>query len=238
MVGLARLLIRTFFRQVQVEHGARLHSDRPTVLVANHRNGLVDGLLLMAALGRYPRFLGKSTLFHNPLLWPFLKLGGVVPIYRAADGATMTRNTATFSVSNRLLARGGMVAIFPEGISHDEPALQPLRTGAARIALGAATSGVPDVETVAVALVYDEKQTFRSRALVRVGDPQPTDRWRAAGAGAGSDDRQAVRLLTEDLAARLRAVGPDYASWAEAEMLGDIADIVARPCTEDRKSVV
>lgn len=143
MVGLARLLIRTFFRQVEVEDGARLRSDRPTVLVANHRNGLVDGLLLMAALGRCPRFLGKSTLFHNPLLWPFLKLGGVVPIYRAADGATMTRNSATFSVSNRLLARGGMVAIFPEGISHDEPALQPLRTGAARIALGAATNGVP-----------------------------------------------------------------------------------------------
>ncbi|HEX3981943.1 MAG TPA: 1-acyl-sn-glycerol-3-phosphate acyltransferase, partial [Acidimicrobiales bacterium] len=76
----ARGLVRTFFRRVEVVHGARVESGRPAVLVAGHRNGLVDGLVLMAALGRYPRFLGKSTLFHNPLLWPFLTLAGVVPV--------------------------------------------------------------------------------------------------------------------------------------------------------------
>jgi glycerol-3-phosphate O-acyltransferase/dihydroxyacetone phosphate acyltransferase len=81
MVGLARLLVHIFFRRVEVEHGERIGTDQPTVVVINHRNGLVDGLLLMAALGRYPRFLGKSTLFHNPLLWPFLKLAGVIPVY-------------------------------------------------------------------------------------------------------------------------------------------------------------
>ncbi len=74
---------------------------------------------------------------------------------------------------------GGMVAIFPEGISHDEPSLQPLRTGAARIALSAAAAGVADVETVAVTLIYDDKQRFRSRALVRVGAPSPTLPWLA-----------------------------------------------------------
>ena len=32
---------------------------------------------------------------------------------------------------------GGMVLIFPEGKSHSEPALAPLKTGVARIALEA-----------------------------------------------------------------------------------------------------
>ena len=67
MVGLARVLVHVFFRRVQVEHAERLEGGRPTVLVVNHGNGLVDGVLLIAALGRYPRFLGKSTLFHLPL---------------------------------------------------------------------------------------------------------------------------------------------------------------------------
>jgi hypothetical protein len=42
------------------------------------------------------------------------------------------------------------------------------------------------------------------------------------------DDHGAVRSLTDDLAARLRRLVPDYSSWAEADALADIADIVAR----------
>ncbi len=228
MGGLARLLVRAFFRGVEVEHGERLGSGRPTVLVADHRNGLVDGLLLMAALDRYPRFLGKSTLFRNPLLWPFLKLGGVVPIYRTQDGGSPEGNRRAFARCHRLLRAGGMVAIFPEGISHDEPTLQPLRTGAARITLSAAASGVADVDTVAVTLVYDDKQRFRSRALVRVGVPSSTRPWAEAYC---RDEQGAVRSLTDDLAGRLRRDGSEYASWAEASMLAAVADVVVRPTT-------
>ena len=225
MAGLARVLIRAFFRHVQVEHGERLEAGRPTVLVAGHRNGLVDALVLMATLGPYPRFLGKSTLFRIPVLWPFLKLGGVVPVHRAQDGGSTAGNAGAFTFSNRLLARGRTVAIFPEGISHDLPALQPLRTGAARVALRASHDGVPGVVTVAVGLVYDERQRFRSRALVRVGEPQSTDCWMDA---YRRDDRGAVRSLTDDLAERLRRVQPDLPSWAETERLADMAEILAR----------
>src|SRR5687767_12513645 len=35
----------------------------------------------------------------------------------------------------KLLAKGGTIAICPEGVSHDEPGLRPIKTGAARIAL-------------------------------------------------------------------------------------------------------
>ncbi len=161
------------------------------MLVANHRNGLVDGLLLMAALPRFPRFLGKSTLFRIPVLWPFLKLAGVVPVYRAQDGAPTARNRQAFAHAGRLLATGGLLALFPEGISHDWPALQPLRTGAARIALAAAGQGAAGVSTVAVALVYDDKQRFRSQALVKVGRPEPVDGW-LAPTGSTSERRCAA----------------------------------------------
>ncbi len=227
MLRLARLLVRVFFRQVQVEHGRRLRPGVPTVLVADHRNGLVDGLVLMAALDRFPRFLGKSTLFANPLLWPFLTLAGVVPVYRPADGGPTSRNVESFGAAARLLGQGGLVAIFPEGISHDEPGLQPLRTGAARIALGAVGDGVTGVETVAVSLLYDEKQRFRSRVLVRVGCPQPVE----AGPRtqlSSDDNRAAVRLLTDDLAARLRSLGPAVIDSAEADLVTECAEVAAR----------
>src|SRR5580704_11052351 len=153
MKGLARLLVHVFFRRIELQNGGRLPATGPVVLVANHLNGLVDGLLLMATLGRYPRFLGKSTLFRILPLWPFLKLAGVIPVHRAVDGAAGDQNASAFSTCRKILARQGLVAIFPEGISHNEPSLQPLRTGAARIALEAGIDGgVPGVVTVAVGL--------------------------------------------------------------------------------------
>jgi 1-acyl-sn-glycerol-3-phosphate acyltransferase len=73
MTWLASLLTHVFFRHVEVEGTDNLPRHGPLVVIANHSNGLVDGLLLMTALRRYPRFLGKSTLFRILPLRPFLK---------------------------------------------------------------------------------------------------------------------------------------------------------------------
>jgi glycerol-3-phosphate O-acyltransferase/dihydroxyacetone phosphate acyltransferase len=226
MRAFAQLLIRVFFRRVEVEGAAGLPATAPVLVVANHNNGLVDGLLLMSALGRYPRFLGKSTLFRIPLLWPFLKLAGVVPVYRAKEGGTAEKNAPALRMSRRLLAGGGVVAIFPEGISHNEPSLQPLRTGAARIALGAAEEGTSGLAIVPVGLVYDHKARFRSRALVRIGPAIEVDNWIERLA---ADAPATVRELTGAIDSELRLVSPSYESWQQALVLGRLAAIAARP---------
>jgi 1-acyl-sn-glycerol-3-phosphate acyltransferase len=238
MRGLARLLVRVFFRRVEVAGSDLLPERGPVVVVANHTNGLVDGLLLIALLDRYPRFLGKATLFEILPLKPFLKLAGVVPVHRVADRASGTEladaagNDRAFARCRQLLAEGGVVAIFPEGISHDEAQLQPLRTGAARIALGAAfDAGVEDVVVVPVGLAYDAKARFRSRALLTIGSPF------AAGvdpAAYREDPRAATRDLTEHIATELRNVGPDYDTVAQAELLARVADVAALVPAEGR----
>jgi len=226
MGALGRLLVRVFFREIEVDGGHQILPGAPTVLVANHLNGLVDGLLLMATLRRYPRFLGKSTLFRIAPLWPFLKLAGVVPVYRAKDGVGTDRNEMAFRTCRRLLCRGGLVALFPEGISHDEPDLQPLKTGAARIALGAAVDDGTDGTVVQpVGIVYDDKARFRSVALVRVGPPIAISEWEAS---YRADDHGAVRDLTAEIATRLRALSPSYASWEMARAYAKMAEVITR----------
>jgi glycerol-3-phosphate O-acyltransferase/dihydroxyacetone phosphate acyltransferase len=238
MSSLARTLVRVFFSELEVTGASSVPADGPVLVVANHHNGLVDGLVLMAALPRYPRFLGKSTLWRVLPLRPFLALAGAVPVHRAADhdleraglpaGTPATgpagSNDDAFAVCRSLLAAGGLVAVFPEGVSHDEPHLQSLRTGAARIALGAAgDDGVTGVAVVAAGLVYDDKAIFRSRTLVRFGPPRPVD---PAVAAWRADPPAGVRALTAQMADDLRAVAPDFATADDAARCLAVAELV------------
>jgi 1-acyl-sn-glycerol-3-phosphate acyltransferase len=230
MSRLARIMVRAFFRRLDVEGTERLPPRGPVLLTGNHTNGLVDGLVLMAVLPRYPRFLGKSTLYRIIPLVPFLHLAGVVPVYRPKDGSDTSRNEEAFRTSRALLARGGLVALFPEGISHDEGKVQPLRTGAARIALGAAADGVTDLDTVAVGLIYDDKARFRSRALVKIGLPVAVEPWVGR---YRADPMATVRALTDDLSRQLAAVAPMYESHQDELLYHRIADIVTRTQGDD-----
>jgi 1-acyl-sn-glycerol-3-phosphate acyltransferase len=249
VAALARLVVRIFFRRLEVEGGARLPAAGPLVVVANHQNGMIDALLVVAALsprGRMPRFLATHMLWRNPALRPWLELGGVIPIYRPKDvgaAADPARNAAAFARCHEQLAAGGAVALFPEGTSHSDPALAPLKTGAARIVLEAVRR-FPEIAPLVVplGLTFEAKGTFRSRALVEVGepiDPAPEIALdRAAGPALLHDapaiapapaaaSAEAVRALTARIDAGLKAVTLNYGSWEEARRIARAAELFA-----------
>jgi 1-acyl-sn-glycerol-3-phosphate acyltransferase len=215
---LARLVLAVFYRSVEIEGAEHVPASGPVLFVANHGNALVDPIVLVALLPRLPRFLAKHTLWGNPAVLPLLSLVGAIPIYRAQDGAT-SRNRETFSRCFEELAAGGAVALFPEGVSHDQPSLQPLRTGAARIALGAQESGAESVAIVPVGLTFEEKGRFRSRLLVTVGA--------AIRGSAEGDDESGVRDLTQKIEAGLRGVTLNFDSWHTARLVERAAEIYA-----------
>jgi 1-acyl-sn-glycerol-3-phosphate acyltransferase len=223
---LARLLAYVFFRRVEVEGRERIPRGVPLVVVANHHNSLVDPLLLFATLGLRPRFLAKSTLWQMPGIRQLLDLAGAVPVYRRQDeGADMAKNDETFVRCFDELAAGGVIALFPEGISHDAPRLAPLKTGAARIVLGAMRErGVATTRVLPVGLTFEQKGVFRSRVLVRVGEPIEASAWQRA---AEHDLREASRSLTAAIARALARVTLNYPSHEEASLLEQASDLFA-----------
>lgn len=218
---LCRRILSIYFRKIEVVGERRVprgDGRPPIVAVANHVNGLIDPLFMLGPLRLPARMLGKSTLWKIPVLAQILDLAGVIPVYRRQDeGADPAKNLETFARCHEELARRGTIAIFPEGISHDQPALQPLRTGVARIVLEAeARFGPLGTRIVPVGLLFEERERFRSRALVVVGEPID-----AAEESAlyPRDPVTAARLLTERVGEALESVTLNYASWDEARLV-------------------
>jgi glycerol-3-phosphate O-acyltransferase / dihydroxyacetone phosphate acyltransferase len=236
---LAGLVLRGFFRSVEIVGRERVPKDRPLLIVANHAGGFLDPVVLTRLFGRLPRFIAKSTLWRPVWVRPFLWLAGMIPVHRRQDHAGGSDNVRTFQEAERVLCAGGLVGIFPEGRTHDEAGVSRVHTGAARIALGAHAAGAPGLVVVAVGVTFDDKIALRSRVLLSVGEPIELDEVAPAlprsGAGRAAPDgtdRAAVRALTDLMAQRLRAVAPNYESVREARVLATAAEIRLRSADE------
>ena len=165
--GLASAIAHLFYR---VDHVGAPPAEGPLLLLPNHPNALLDPALVMATADRPIRFLAKSTLFQTPLK-PILRAAGAIPVFRRQDqGVDTSKNAETFAAVDAALHAGQAVCLFPEGISHSTGRLEPLRTGAARMALSAIAAGVP-VQLVPVGINPDRKTEFRSRMTVIYGRP-------------------------------------------------------------------
>ncbi len=222
------IALRLFFRRIEAVNVENVPETGAIIFVLNHPNGLVDPALVFVSLSRRVSFLAKSTLFDNPIGAFLLRTFEILPVYRRIDtDAKSQSNTSTFENCFELLHRGRCIAIFPEGISHDATKLQPIKTGAARIALGA-VGGMRDegkvmnkteadessysslilhpssIKIMAVGLYYTSKTAFRSEALIRYGkafavEPVALDE-------NGEPPREAVLALTAKIEDALRSV--------------------------------
>lgn len=142
--------------------------DGAVLVTANHPNALVDPLVIFRTGQRPSRPLAKASLFDQALTGTLLRGLGRLPVYRRQDDpALMHLNERTFDAAVSALQAGEAVQIYPEGRSHSEPSLTPIRTGAARIALRAAAERdwTLDVQVQPVGLTYTRKHLFRGRVV-------------------------------------------------------------------------
>jgi len=222
--SLASAAVHVFY---QVDRVGSPPPAGPLILLPNHPNALLDPALVWATAGRAIRFLAKSTLFSSPF-GPLVRAAGAIPVFRKQDrDGHNSRNTEMFAAVDEALCRGGAICLFPEGISHSTGRLEPLRTGAARMAISAAAKGVA-VQLVPVGINPDQKTIFRSRMTVVYGNPFPVP------ASAS------VHALTDQVAARMRHLIVEADPEADAELVIRIDQLYAaeRPTGPDAQSVI
>src|SRR5688500_13348298 len=143
-----RGLVRLYFRRIERVGEPPAPDVRGRVFVSNHHNALIDPILVLTDAACEISPIAKSTLWSVPGLRWLLDRAGAVPIVRRKDSPDKTAVGAgpndAFDQIAAHLGGGGNILIFPEGTSHSESQLAPLRTGAARMLLAAEhRGGVP-----------------------------------------------------------------------------------------------
>ncbi len=163
-----------YFSRIERFHAEHVPRAGPILFTSNHPNSGTDAFVIGTAVPRPVNFVATVQLFRfAPIRW-VLGRCGVIPINRVKDDPRAMRSVVdTFEACFRVLERGEAIAIFPEGITHDDPQLKTVKTGAARMALELEHrhAGRLGLHIVPVGLTFSAKEIYRSEVLVNFGEP-------------------------------------------------------------------
>lgn len=205
---ISALAIHWFYRDIRVTNRERIPVSGPLFIAVNHQNALVDSLLVGWVVPRRVTMTAKATLLDNPFVRLLFRLVGVIPLRRANDEREKatgrridrSRNSEAFHEILTTLEKNGAVLIFPEGKSHNEPGLEPLKSGLARLALSARDErSIRGVKILPIGLVFEDKASPGSVVGVHIGQALDMDSWPTKDASE----------LTGEISRRLRSVSEE-----------------------------
>jgi 1-acyl-sn-glycerol-3-phosphate acyltransferase len=172
----------------RIEVYGREHLDDASacVVVSNHQSNL-DPIVYLALSGGSLRILTKRELFDVPILGAALRVLGMVKV----DRLTPDRMTI-HDDSQRSLATGVPLLVFPEGTTSRHGELLPFRVGAFQLAVASQVPVLP-------ACVLDTRTVWPAkRLLIRPGTVHVVISEPVCTTGLGPGDVAALRARVVD----------------------------------------
>jgi glycerol-3-phosphate O-acyltransferase / dihydroxyacetone phosphate acyltransferase len=226
--------LSSYFRGIQVRGAERIPRSGALLVVANHPATLSEVFVMSARLGRRLHFLAASFVFQPRIRGVFVRLCGTLPVYRRQDNPELTyRNEETFRACHEVFDEGGAIAMFPEGESETDRRVLPLKTGAARLALGydAMPGREGTLTVVPVGVHFSDRTAFQSHVILSVGEPIDIAPFRAMG---DADPQGAVRAMTAEMQARLEGLILNVPNRAVASFIRDVESLYLTDLREQR----
>ena len=144
--------------------GAQNVPETGAAILAPNHFSYMDHFLIGIFIRRKVRFMAKSQLFSPLAQWVYLQ-GGVFPVRRGA------RDDEAFITAETILARGGVVVMYPEGgRSRTGQLAERAKHGVGRLALESGAPVVP-IAILGSAKIRNWKRGRFPRIRVQYGDP-------------------------------------------------------------------
>jgi len=207
--------------RIHVEGLERLPRHGPAILAPNHISFL-DSAFLMLIVPRRISFVGKAEYMDSwktKFVFPAL---GMIPIDRRGGEHAST----ALDAAQRVLQRGELFGIFPEGTRSRNGKLHKGHTGAARLALRVGCPiypvgivGTSDIQPADAKL----PKLFRS-CTFKFGRPLQVDRYKGR-----EDDRMVLRSITDELMFEIRELtGQEYVNTYATKQAEGLSTEVAQ----------
>ncbi len=156
-------------------------ADGKVILCANHLSNW-DPILLLLKQPRRIAFMAKEELFRfKPLGWLIGRVFGAFPVARGKG------DTGALEVGARLIEKGEIMGIFPEGTRSRDGRLMRFKSGAALIAARTGAAVLP--------VGIDRRCKAFRRVTIRVGELITPEELHLTG--ETPDLRYATRLMRE-----------------------------------------
>ena len=199
-----RLALRAYFYKIRIIGKSNLIESGPAIYISNHPNAFIDPLILVILMRRKLHFIAGSEWFGKGIkYWVFRNHFNMIPVIRPWLAKNEeTDNSEMFVECYKDLSRGRCIVIYPEGSSVTVPWIRDLKTGAARIKLGAeAFDPKLNVPIIPVGLNYTMEHRFQSELMVKIGDPiNFSDIYQ----DPDPDNKEQVRAMTELMQQQLK----------------------------------
>lgn len=195
------LVLFFYFKKRIIRGKENIPKKGAVLLVSNHKNALIDPLIIATPMHRSIHFLTRASAFKIGFVKWLLSTINMMPIYRMRDGKeTLARNEEIFNKCFDILAGHKCLLIFPEGTHDVRRLVRPLSKGFTRIVFGFLEKH-PDtgLHIVPIGLNYTDATRFAESVSVVFGKPILADPFYRE-----NDIFNATNDLKAEVSARLR----------------------------------
>ncbi|KAF8507482.1 glycerol-3-phosphate-acyltransferase [Hysterangium stoloniferum] len=218
--------VLSFFREIHVVGEENVPEDGPVIVVSTHHNMMIDPAVLSSTFPhkRPLHYWSKASLFKHPIANRIMRNTGNIPVDRENKD-----NQVLFKGTFDALAKGAVVALFPEGTSYTEPRIRQVKDGASWSALEF-TKWASSNEThskpliiIPTGIVYTNKAKYRSRVILSFGKPIQMEEYVVdflAGSEKNAVKRLTARIEKEMIMLTINA--PDWETLYPARMARDM----------------